>query len=86
MLLVCVLSVKATTIEPFFNLSIFIPLLLLHLFLLQRTLEEKKSLKVEAKNSERAAMQSFHDKTAVLEIYTKVYAVNIDHSMIKFQY
>lgn len=38
---------------------------------LQRTLEEKKSLKVEAKNAERAAMKSFHDKTAVLEIYTK---------------
>ncbi|KAL3515627.1 hypothetical protein ACH5RR_022529 [Cinchona calisaya] len=40
---------------------------------LQRALEEKKSLKDEAKNAERAAMHSFHDKEAVLEIYTKAF-------------
>ncbi|XP_027106414.2 kinetochore protein NUF2 homolog [Coffea arabica] len=38
---------------------------------LQRGLEEKKSLKVEAKNAERAAMHSFHAKEAVSEIYAK---------------
>lgn len=44
----------------------------IYILILQRALEEKKSLKVEAKNAERAAMHSFHDKEAVLEIYTKV--------------
>nr|GLL28687.1 probable kinetochore protein NUF2 [Ipomoea trifida] len=38
---------------------------------LQRALEEKKSHQVEAKNAERAVMQSFQDKNAILEIYTK---------------
>lgn len=38
---------------------------------LQRALEEKKSIQIEAKNAERAAMQSFHEKTAILEVYTK---------------
>ncbi|KAJ9538202.1 hypothetical protein OSB04_030935 [Centaurea solstitialis] len=33
-------------------------------------LEEKKAVLVEAKNAERAAMQSFHEKTAILEVYT----------------
>ncbi|KAI3715706.1 hypothetical protein L6452_22692 [Arctium lappa] len=37
-----------------------------------RALEEKKAVQVEAKNAERAAMQSFHEKTAILEVYTKV--------------
>ncbi|KAK3016314.1 hypothetical protein RJ639_007294 [Escallonia herrerae] len=40
---------------------------------LQRALEEKRLIQVEAKNAERAAMQSFHDKTAILEVYTKVF-------------
>ncbi|CAH9082128.1 unnamed protein product [Cuscuta europaea] len=38
---------------------------------LQRALEEKKSHQVEAKNTERAAMQAFQDKNATLELYTK---------------
>lgn len=38
---------------------------------LQRALEEKKAVQVVAKNAERAAMQSFHEKTAILEVYTK---------------
>ncbi|KAI7726660.1 hypothetical protein M8C21_024063 [Ambrosia artemisiifolia] len=38
---------------------------------LQRALEEKKAAQVDAKNAERAAMQSFHEKTAILEVYTK---------------
>ncbi|XP_076926287.1 kinetochore protein NUF2 homolog, partial [Bidens hawaiensis] len=38
---------------------------------LQRALEEKKTVQIEAKNSERAAMQSFHEKAAVLELYSK---------------
>ncbi|GJX88621.1 reverse transcriptase, partial [Tanacetum coccineum] len=38
---------------------------------LQRTLEERKIAQVEAKNAERAAMQSFHEQTATDEVYTK---------------
>ncbi|KAG6767500.1 hypothetical protein POTOM_028705 [Populus tomentosa] len=38
---------------------------------LQRALEEKKSVREEARNAERLAMQSFEAKTAVLEVYTK---------------
>ncbi|KAI3712450.1 hypothetical protein L1987_71007 [Smallanthus sonchifolius] len=38
---------------------------------LQRALEEKKAAQADAKNAERAAMQSFHEKTAILEVYTK---------------
>ncbi|KAM3379298.1 hypothetical protein P3S68_011712 [Capsicum galapagoense] len=40
---------------------------------LQRAREEKKSFQAEAKNAERAAMQSFQNKTAILEVYTKAY-------------
>lgn len=40
---------------------------------LQRALEEKKALQVEAKDSERLAMQSFQEKTAILEVYTKAW-------------
>ncbi|KAL7119542.1 hypothetical protein ACP275_02G069400 [Erythranthe tilingii] len=38
---------------------------------LQRALKEKKSLQIEKKNAERAAVQSFQDKTATLEAYAK---------------
>lgn len=38
---------------------------------LQRTLEEKKVVQMEAKDSERLAFQSFQEKTTVLEVYTK---------------
>ncbi|KAH7834935.1 hypothetical protein Vadar_021089 [Vaccinium darrowii] len=38
---------------------------------LQRALEEKKVVRIDAKNAERAAMQSFQEKSAVLEVYTK---------------
>ncbi|XP_057978048.1 kinetochore protein NUF2 homolog isoform X2 [Malania oleifera] len=40
---------------------------------LQRALEEKKSILVEAKNSERSAMQSFQEKAALVEVYTKAF-------------
>ncbi|XVF30594.1 hypothetical protein REPUB_Repub16aG0071600 [Reevesia pubescens] len=38
---------------------------------LQRALEEKKVARDEAKNAERLAMQSFQEKTAILEVYSK---------------
>ncbi|EEF33107.1 kinetochore protein NUF2 homolog [Ricinus communis] len=38
---------------------------------LQRALEEKKSVWEEVKNAERLAMQSFQEKTAILEVYSK---------------
>ncbi|KDP38869.1 hypothetical protein JCGZ_05026 [Jatropha curcas] len=38
---------------------------------LQRALEEKKLVLEEAKNVERSAMQSFQEKTAILEVYSK---------------
>lgn len=38
---------------------------------LQRALEEKKVVRIDSKNAERAAMQSFQEKSAVLEVYTK---------------
>lgn len=40
---------------------------------LQRALEEKKSFQAEARNAERAAMQSFQNKTSILEVYTKAH-------------
>ncbi|KAJ6691078.1 MEMBRALIN/KINETOCHORE PROTEIN NUF2 [Salix koriyanagi] len=39
---------------------------------LQRALEEKKSVREDARSAERLAMQSFQAKTDVLELYTKV--------------
>ncbi|KAJ6683531.1 hypothetical protein OIU85_007241, partial [Salix viminalis] len=39
---------------------------------LQRALEEKKSVREDARSAERLAMQSFQAKTDVLEVYTKV--------------
>ncbi|KAL6145171.1 hypothetical protein ACLB2K_055859 [Fragaria x ananassa] len=39
---------------------------------LQRAVEEKKSVREKAKNDEMSAMQSFNEKTAVEEVYTKV--------------
>lgn len=41
-------------------------------YFLKRALEEKKSVREEAKNNERLAMQSFQEKTAIVEVYTKV--------------
>lgn len=43
----------------------------------QRALEEKKLALSEAKDAERAAMQSFQDKTAKLEAYAKVFRSEI---------
>ncbi|KAJ4967610.1 hypothetical protein NE237_019459 [Protea cynaroides] len=40
---------------------------------LQGALEDKKSIQVEMKNSERSAMQSFQEKTAAVEVYSKTY-------------
>ncbi|CAL0306517.1 unnamed protein product [Lupinus luteus] len=39
----------------------------------QRALEEKKLVREEARNTERLAMQNFHEKTALVEVYSKVY-------------
>ncbi|KAK7359090.1 hypothetical protein VNO77_01036 [Canavalia gladiata] len=39
----------------------------------QRALEEKKLAREEARNAERLAMQTFHEKTALVEVYSKVY-------------
>ncbi|EPS66479.1 hypothetical protein M569_08298, partial [Genlisea aurea] len=38
---------------------------------LQRALEEKKIVQTDAKKAERASFQTFQDKTALLEAYTK---------------
>lgn len=38
----------------------------------QRALEEKKLAREEARNAERLAMQKFHEKTALVEVYSKV--------------
>ncbi|KAK8715207.1 hypothetical protein V6N13_042545 [Hibiscus sabdariffa] len=38
---------------------------------IQRALEEKKLARDEAKNAERSAMQSFQQKTATVEVYSK---------------
>lgn len=38
---------------------------------LQRALEEKKLARDEAKNAERSAIQSFQEKTATVEVYSK---------------
>ncbi|KAB1223090.1 putative kinetochore protein nuf2 [Morella rubra] len=40
---------------------------------LQRALEEKKSAQEVAKNAEKIAMQSYQDKNAIAELYTKVF-------------
>ncbi|KAL9242053.1 hypothetical protein vseg_016095 [Gypsophila vaccaria] len=40
---------------------------------LQIALEEKKAIVMEAKDSERLAMQRFQEKTTVLEVYTKAW-------------
>lgn len=39
----------------------------------KRALEEKKTTRTEAKNSEKLAMQSVQEKTATLEMYSKVW-------------
>ncbi|XP_027347793.1 kinetochore protein NUF2 homolog [Abrus precatorius] len=39
----------------------------------QRALEEKKLAREEARNAERLAMQTFHEKTSLVEVYSKVY-------------
>lgn len=46
---------------------------LISLSIIKRALEERKSIRVEAKNAERAAMLSFQEKTSILEVYTKVF-------------
>ncbi|KAK7243795.1 hypothetical protein RIF29_38607 [Crotalaria pallida] len=38
-----------------------------------KALEEKKLVGEEARNAERLAMKNFHEKTALVEIYSKVY-------------
>ncbi|XLR26046.1 hypothetical protein HN51_039279 [Arachis hypogaea] len=39
---------------------------------IQRALEEKKLAREEAMKAERLAMQTFHEKTSLLEVYSKV--------------
>ncbi|TKY60161.1 Kinetochore protein nuf2 [Spatholobus suberectus] len=39
----------------------------------QRALEEKKIARDEARNAERLAMQAFHEKTALVEVFSKGY-------------
>ncbi|KAL2338472.1 hypothetical protein Fmac_012918 [Flemingia macrophylla] len=40
---------------------------------IQRALEEKKIAREEARNGERLAMQAFHNKTALVDVSSKVY-------------
>ncbi|MBA0789083.1 hypothetical protein Gotri_025434, partial [Gossypium trilobum] len=40
-------------------------------FAKKRALEEKKLARDEAKNAERSAIQSFQEKTATVEVYSK---------------
>lgn len=40
---------------------------------MKRALEEKKLAREEARNAERLAMHTFHEKTAVVEVYSKVF-------------
>ena len=47
------------------------------IFCIKRALEEKKSDRNEVKNAERSAMQSFQEKSAILEVYTKVLSYKI---------
>ena len=46
-------------------------------FCIKRALEEKKSDRIEVKNAEKSAMQSFQEKSAILEVYTKVLSYKI---------
>lgn len=39
---------------------------------LKKTLEEKKSVLEDAKSAERLALQSFQEKTTMVEVFTKV--------------
>ncbi|KAJ0700375.1 putative kinetochore protein Nuf2 [Helianthus annuus] len=52
---------------------------------LQRKLEEKKTALTEAKNAEKAAIQSFNEKTAILEVYSKVFSQICDMSSCIFR-
>lgn len=40
---------------------------------MKRALEEKKLAREEARNAERLAMHTFHEKTALVEVYSKVF-------------
>lgn len=50
----------------------------LSLCCIKRALEEKKLARDVARNSERLAMYNFHEKTALVEVFSKV----CDHSMV----
>ncbi|RHN60363.1 hypothetical protein MtrunA17_Chr4g0025001 [Medicago truncatula] len=49
----------------------------LSLSCIKRALEEKKLARDVARNSERLAMHNFHEKTALVEVFSKVF----DHRM-----
>jgi len=40
---------------------------------MKRALEEKKLAREEARNAEKLAMQAFHEKTALVEVFSKVF-------------
>ncbi|KAH1250944.1 Kinetochore protein NUF2 [Glycine max] len=48
----------------------------------QRALEEKKLAREEARNAERLAMQAFHEKTALVEVFSKVYKKMSKHNKL----
>lgn len=50
-------------------------MILLHWFGMKRALEEKKLAREEARNAERLYMQTFHEKSALVEVYSKVFFV-----------
>ncbi|XP_039067642.1 kinetochore protein NUF2 homolog [Hibiscus syriacus] len=50
---------------------------------IQRALEEKKLTRDEAKNAERSAMQSFQQKTATVEVYSKEFNNCIPYLLCK---
>ncbi|KAF7847522.1 hypothetical protein BT93_L2880 [Corymbia citriodora subsp. variegata] len=49
---------------------------------LQGSLEEKKLVREEARNAENLAKQSFEDKNAVMEVYSKVFKKLSKHLMV----
>jgi len=45
---------------------------------MKRALEENKLAREEARNAERLAMQAFHEKTARVEVFSKVCYCRMD--------
>ncbi|KAH7862073.1 hypothetical protein Vadar_034421 [Vaccinium darrowii] len=51
-----------------------------------RALEEKKVVQIDAKNAERVAMQSFQEKSAILEVYTKALLGDLSWLLAAWRY